>query len=97
MKNGKANHLGRVVNVPLIRSAKIRLLVGEKQRQLTVGKLKQNNWRIRHGMGDGQFSICSQCNKRMKKSLADKQIENKRENAPICQACIMGFPRKIAY
>jgi hypothetical protein len=38
--------------------------------------------------------LCSQCKRGMKKTTADIQIENKRENAPICIACIMGIKRK---
>ena len=38
--------------------------------------------------------ICTQCEKPMKKSLGDTQIENKRENAPICIPCCMGWKRK---
>lgn len=37
---------------------------------------------------------CSQCKRGMKKSLADKQIQFKRENAPICIPCIQGIPRR---
>ena len=40
------------------------------------------------------YSICSQCKLGMKKPMADEQLKNKRENAPICMACIMGIPRK---
>lgn len=36
---------------------------------------------------------CSQCHMLMKKSIADAQIENNRENAPICLGCIMGYTR----
>lgn len=39
-------------------------------------------------------SICSQCKHLMSKHMADQQIANKRENAPICMACIMEKPRK---
>lgn len=38
---------------------------------------------------------CSQCKSKMRKSTADIQIENKRENAPICPSCICGYKRKI--
>jgi hypothetical protein len=41
-----------------------------------------------------RVGICSQCNRAMSKKMADTQIENKREMAPICMACIMGVPRK---
>lgn len=36
---------------------------------------------------------CSQCERGMKKSLADKQIKFKRENAPICIPCCVGRKR----
>lgn len=39
-------------------------------------------------------AICSQCKHNMRKDIADAQIENKRENAPICMSCIMGYKRK---
>lgn len=42
----------------------------------------------------GGVATCSQCKHKMKKSTADQQIENKRENAPICVACILGNDRK---
>tara|TARA_R110000868_G_scaffold400854_1_gene675569 strand:- start:545 stop:940 length:396 start_codon:yes stop_codon:yes gene_type:complete len=37
---------------------------------------------------------CSQCDRGMRKDIAKQQIENKRENAPICIPCIIGIPRK---
>lgn len=39
-------------------------------------------------------AICSQCKKAMRPDIAKIQIENKRENAPICFACIQGYKRK---
>lgn len=36
---------------------------------------------------------CLTCHGRMKKSTGEAQIENKRENAPICVACILGKKR----
>ena len=42
----------------------------------------------------GEHSTCSMCKHMMSKATADLQIENKRENAPICVACILGKPRK---
>lgn len=39
-------------------------------------------------------STCSKCERKMQKRIADIQIENKRENAPICIPCIMGNKRK---
>ena len=38
--------------------------------------------------------ICSQCKRSMRKDWGEIQIANKRENAPICMACIMGYKRK---
>ena len=43
--------------------------------------------------GIWNLSYCSLCKKGMRKDLAKAQIENKRENAPICMACIMGYTR----
>lgn len=40
------------------------------------------------------FAICSQCARGMDRDMAAAQIENKRENAPICMACIMGYARR---
>lgn len=37
---------------------------------------------------------CSKCHRKMKKSIADTQIENKRKDAPICTACVCGYKRK---
>lgn len=48
--------------------------------------------------GQGAMSrtvLCTQCNRSMSKYTADQQIENKRDNAPICVACIIGKPRKV--
>lgn len=40
-----------------------------------------------------EISICSQCKLAMDSHIAIQQIENKRENAPICIPCIVGIPR----
>lgn len=40
--------------------------------------------------------LCTQCKLSMDRDMAKAQIENKRENAPICMACIMGSGRKRA-
>ena len=48
--------------------------------------------------GPGAMSrtvLCTQCDRSMSKYTADQQIENKRENAPICVPCILGKPRKV--
>lgn len=37
--------------------------------------------------------LCSKCNQSMDGKIANTQKVNKRENAPICVACIMGFTR----
>ncbi len=42
----------------------------------------------------GSLVYCSQCNRKFDGNIAKIQIENKRENAPICIPCIMGRPRK---
>lgn len=47
--------------------------------------------------GPGAMSrtvLCTQCQRSMSKYTADQQLENKREFAPICVACICGIPRK---
>ncbi len=37
--------------------------------------------------------ICSKCGFKMDKEMGDRQIKNKRKNAPICVACILGNKR----
>lgn len=49
-----------------------------------------HNWKITKCL-----KKCSQCKGNMRSDLAKLQIENNRENAPICMACIMGYKRKI--
>lgn len=39
-------------------------------------------------------ATCSQCKRGMDRKTANLQIENKRENAPICIPCILGIPRR---
>lgn len=39
-------------------------------------------------------ATCSQCKRGMDRHIAKLQKENKRENAPICMACIAGIPRR---
>jgi len=39
-------------------------------------------------------AVCSQCKKAMRPDIARIQVENKRENAPICFACCEGHKRK---
>jgi hypothetical protein len=39
-------------------------------------------------------ATCSQCKRKMRKDIADEQIKNNRENAPICVPCIMGIKRR---
>lgn len=41
-----------------------------------------------------QTTACSKCKRKFDKRLADAQIANKREDAPICIPCIMGVKRK---
>ena len=38
-------------------------------------------------------ATCSKCKRGMDRKLAKTQIQNKREDAPICIPCIMGVPR----
>lgn len=49
-------------------------------------------WKREHGYMP--VSTCSQCKRPMDGHMAKMQKENKRENAPICMACIMGYKRK---
>jgi len=42
-----------------------------------------------------KLRACSQCLRMMSGYVAKLQIENKRENAPICIPCIMGIPRIV--
>lgn len=37
---------------------------------------------------------CSKCHRGMDWKIAKLQIQNKRENAPICVPCILGIPRR---
>lgn len=37
---------------------------------------------------------CSKCKRGMRNDIAQMQIDNKRENAPICVPCILEKPRK---
>ncbi len=53
---------------------------------------KKNNPRGFKGIW--KLAKCSMCKRGMRKDIAVLQIENKRENAPICMACIMGYKRK---
>jgi hypothetical protein len=55
-------------------------------------KRRKNFKTVFHNMIN--LAICSQCKRKMRKDIANAQIENKRENAPICIACILGKPRK---
>lgn len=56
-------------------------------------KKKLYNWKRKHGFV--RFAVtCSQCKRGMRGDIAKIQIENKRENAPICAACCFGFKRK---
>ncbi len=53
--------------------------------------------RLRRSWGE-RFHLkpatCSQCKRGMDKKIAKLQIENKRENAPICIPCIIGIKRR---
>lgn len=68
-----------------------------EKRKLKYEKHKRDM--ARNGkFGPGAMSrtvLCTQCNRSMSKYTADQQIENKRDNAPICVACICGIPRKV--
>lgn len=50
---------------------------------------------VKNPFGKGpQTSVCTQCERKMLKTVADLQIKNQRENAPICVPCILGLKRK---
>ena len=68
----------------------------EQVRQYEAEKYKKEKYNKRAGFKKYLVSTieCSQCHRKMKASIGLAQIENKRENAPICIPCIMGIPRK---
>ena len=65
-----------------------------KQKMMALGREK--NGYKKHLIKQHRFklSLCTQCNRPFDRFLAEKQIENKRENAPICIPCITGIKRK---
>ena len=79
----------RVINPQII------LRIAVKEVKIRHYKNEKNKQRYAERMGNfkNHTMECSQCHHLMKKSIALAQIENKRENAPICVACIMGIPR----
>jgi hypothetical protein len=62
--------------------------------------LKLKEWKKSHPRGLTKFLKksktvnCSQCKRKMSESFAKLQIENKRENAPICIPCCCGYKRR---
>lgn len=73
---------------------------GVLNRELATIKGRKDHNRVRQYKGALQKfhtkgATCSQCKKPMRPDIAKIQLENKRENAPICFACIMGYERKI--
>lgn len=62
-------------------------------------KLKQIEYKIRKDKKnrDEGYTTCTQCKQKMSNHIGKIQIENKRENAPICIPCIMGTKRKTNY
>ena len=58
--------------------------IGAKRRRL-LGFAKSRHWKA---------TPCSKCTRGMDSFTAKQQIENKREDAPICIPCILGKERK---
>lgn len=79
-----ADSLGKVISLNGVRKRLINKQL-DYQRQSKGKKIYFGNTETVH---------CSQCARGMKKSLADKQIQFKRNNAPICIPCIEGKPRR---
>ena len=52
-----------------------------------VKNKKKIHWQVKHGYG--KLSKCTQCKGWMRSDIAKIQIENKRENAPICFKCLL--------
>ena len=73
-----------------------RAIIGQQvkeYRQAKAGKAhRKKNWVATHF---GGYAICTQCKRAMRNDIAFAQEKNKRENAPICVACIMGIERKL--
>lgn len=85
----------RLFSLKKARKNKIDMLVTFKERDNIRAKRRSQTWK-RHNLGVGKPNAwCSKCKQPMNKKIHDEQIKNKRENAPICVACIMGVPRKI--
>lgn len=70
----------------------LRYAVIRKEKELEIKAKKLRDWKNRRGFSS-KYAICTQCKGKMRKDIGDIQIENKRENAPICFACIEGKPR----
>lgn len=80
----------RICNPVIARKVAIRLAVEAYDR-----KMNSKHRKARSFIGlTTPLVKCSQCNRSMRKDIADKQIENLRENAPICVACCVGYARK---
>jgi len=83
------NSTGRVIDPRKAYCKAIKEAVAKYDRKKEYKKNHPKGFR-----GVWKTTICSQCKRGMRKDLANLQIENKRENAPICMACIMGYKRK---
>lgn len=82
------NATGRIIDPNRIYSKKALLLVKEYEND----KLRRKKLNF---VNRCSLKKCSLCSGYMRGDIAKLQIENKRENAPICMACIMGYKRKV--
>jgi recombinational DNA repair protein RecR len=79
---------------PMWRKAwEIKRQVSGLEQKKDHGRVKSYKNALAHFKRKG--ATCSQCKRPMRPDVARIQIENKRENAPICFACIMGYKRII--
>ena len=78
----------RIIDRREIYARELSRLVSEKEHERKRGIAKSFI-----GVGK-RLMRCSQCKRSFDAKIGNQQIENKRENAPICIPCIMGIPRK---
>lgn len=63
-------------------------------RKIAIDRNYKKAYKRKEEQYEKGITKCSQCEQNMMKYIADIQIENNRENAPICVACILGKKRK---
>lgn len=78
----------RIIDPGEAYARKLNLLVKEKEREDRISRKRSF---IEVGK---KLMLCSQCQRWFDAKIGKAQIENKRENAPICIPCIMGIPRR---